>query len=58
MNTSTITLLVIAVLAASAYGLYLVTVIKGDGLNFTRRQPPESHRPDLFDPTAGTSGPA
>jgi len=55
MNESTITLLVIAVLAATAYAAYLVAVIRDDGLSLARRQPPASHHRDPFDPATGPS---
>lgn len=47
--TETSVVLVILLLAAVAYGVYLAATIKGDGLN-SRRQPPASHPRDMFDP--------
>ena len=50
MTESTV-VLVILLLAAIAYGVYLAATIKGDGINNSRRQPPASHHHDMFDPT-------
>jgi len=49
MNELTVAL-VIVLLAAVAYGVYLAATIKGDGIN-SRRQPPASHHQDMFDPS-------
>lgn len=50
MTESTV-FLVVLLLVAVAYGVYLVSAIKGDGVNVRRRQPPASHHRDMFDPT-------
>ena len=47
--TATLLLLVIVPLALVAFGLYTARVLQGDGYG-SRRQPPISHHPDLFDP--------
>ena len=48
--TENTVLIVILLLAAVAYGVYLAATIKGDGFS-SRRQPPASHHRDTFDPT-------
>jgi len=53
MNETTVALVVLAVLAASGFAAYLVSVIKGDGLNLRGHEPPASHHRDLFDPSSG-----
>ena len=55
MTTSATVLIILGVLAAVAYAIYLSAMLRGDGFGLARRQPPASHPRDVFDPTIGPS---